>query len=498
MASVTSTTGTDQPSTNVARLLGALNALVALGANLVLAVALTDLSRGLIAAGLGLLVVVVVVRATLASGLGEWADHEAAAIRRRWRRELPTHLVLPRLEHESARGDLALAIDQAAEAPMLEVLSSAARVAVLGLVLVWWAAGWLSVSISVALLVGAVPLYLRAGRRSETIALQYEHRRAMLEARQLEVLLHGPELRALGAVPFGASEIAAISDSEHAIALSAIRVALQSSLVTEFLSGVSIGLVAMVVGFALLGGRISLEHALIAVLANSEVFIQVRRFGIEFHRREDATRARALLSDVATPVTPPAVGDILRGTEVVTAAQVRAVSFELLPGHRLLVSGPSGSGKTTLLATMLGWRSPVSGSVALTHRPVGYVSVDSALVSGSLRDNLTLGACVSDEHIVALLGALGLDGPRFRDLSTELLSDGAGTSTGERVRLVLVRALLCDPALVMLDDVGGVLDARARECVRQVLASSATLAVVEASVDHPIFEHFDAHIRLDP
>ena len=107
---------------------------------------------------------------------------------------------------------------------------------------------------------------------------------------------HTTELRALGAVELGANEIAAISDSEHAMAIRAIRVALESSLVTEFLSGVSIGLVAMVVGFALLGGRVSLEHALIAVLVTGEIFTHVRRYGVEFHRREDAERSRELLA----------------------------------------------------------------------------------------------------------------------------------------------------------------------------------------------------------
>ncbi len=494
---MTSTTETGQSFATIARLLGALNALVALAANVVLAVALTDLAKARVANGLTLLAVVVVVRWALASGLREWADHEAAVIRHRWRRDLPDHLTHPRLEHERARGDLALAIEQAAEAPMLEVFSSAARVAMLGLALVWWAGGWLSVTISVALLLAAVPLYVRAGRRSESMAAQYDRRRAMLEARQLEVLRHGPELRALGAVSYGANEIGAISDSEHAIALSAIRVALQSSLVTEFLSGVSIGLVAMVVGFALLRGGISLEYALIAVLATSEVFLQVRRFGVEFHRRDDATRALALLRDVAAPATPRGVGELLRADNVVTSAQARTVSFDLRPGERLLISGPSGSGKTTLLATLLGWRAPVSGSVALAERPVGFVSVDSALLSGTLRENLSLGVPVSDERVRKLLEACGLEGPRFADLDAELLSDGAGTSTGERVRLVLVRALLCDPVLVVLDDVGGVLDVRARACVREVLAAAA-FAVVEASVDHPVLENFDQHVTLEP
>ena len=71
----------------------------------------------------------------------------------------------------------------------------------------------------------------------------------------------------------------------------AIRVALGSSLVTEFLSGVSIGLVAMVVGFGLLGGHLSLLRALVAVLVTASSSPKCGDIGVEFHRREDAQRA---------------------------------------------------------------------------------------------------------------------------------------------------------------------------------------------------------------
>lgn len=494
MAPVTSTTGTDATSKSSARVLGAVNALIALAGAWLLAVAIANLVRGDITRGLWLLMAVIAIRWLLANALREWGDAVAARIRDRWRRDLPVHLALPSREHERARGDLALAIDSAAEAPILEVLATSARVAVLGFVLVYMAAGWPSLAISGALLASAIPLYLRAGRRSEAMAKQYEERRAMLEARQLELLRHGPELRALGAIPFGANEIGAISDSEHAIALRAIRVALESSLVTEFLSGVSIGLVAMVVGFSLLGGRISLEHALVAVLVTSEIFLQVRRFGTEFHRRENAVRSVALLAEVSTPAPPVGRGHLLTSDRLVTTVNSEPVSVDVGEGERVLVTGPSGAGKTTLLHTWLGWSPAVAGTVNFTERPIGYVGVDSALLSGTLRENLTLGAVIPDEAVLRLLELLDLVGPRFHDLDAVLLADGGGTSTGERVRLVLARALLCDPALVVLDDIGGVLDAHARQCVRAALSVSPTIAVVEASVDDPVMTDFDTRI----
>ena len=228
----------------------------------------------------------------LAHVLDEWGESRGARVCAPLARRLVGHLRAPRPEGERVAADLALAIDHAADAPVARAPARRARRARCSASSSSSGPGaGLPLVITVALLALAVPLYQRAGRRSEAMAKDYQDRRAMLEARQLEVLQHAPELRALGAVDYGANEIAAISDSEHTLAMRAIRVALESSLVTEFLSGVSIGLVAMVVGFGLLGGRISLVRALVAVLVTSELFVQVRRYGVEFHRRDDAQHA---------------------------------------------------------------------------------------------------------------------------------------------------------------------------------------------------------------
>ncbi|HEY5009564.1 MAG TPA: ATP-binding cassette domain-containing protein, partial [Acidimicrobiales bacterium] len=308
------------------------------------------------------------------------------------------------------------------------------------------------------------------------------------------ILQHAPELRALGAVTYGANEIAAISDSEHTLALRAIRVALESSLVTEFLSGVSIGLVAMVVGFALLGGRISLEHALIAVLVTSEIFTHVRRYGVEFHRREDAQRSLDVLDHVDTSMNTST--QLLNATELVTAANERPITFTLARGQSLLVTGPSGAGKTTLLDTLVGWREPSAGAVTRADAAIGHVSVESALVSGTLRDNLTLGRPIPDDEVLAHLSSLGLVGPRFDNLETTLLADGRGISTGEKVRLVLIRALLAEPQVLVIDDVAGVLDDDGRRHVRHVLAQHRSLAMVEATVDTPLLVEVTNRIEL--
>ncbi len=472
-----------------ARLLGASLALWGLALAIMSAQAVVWLAAGRTTSGLVLLGAVVLGRLMSGSFSEEWATHAAARLRHRYRRVVTSLMVRPRREGERGRSDLAHAIEDVSSLPALDVLSASARVASLGLVVLVWAAGLLPLAIVLALLGVAVPLYVRAGRRANAMDADFRARRAVLESRQLELIGHAPDLRALGAVAYGANEIAAISDSEHVIVERAVRVSLSSSLVTEFLAGVSVGLVAMVVGFGLLDGRISLLRALIAVLVTAELFGHVRRYGVAFHRREDATTARAVL-DARDAIEATSANALLEVEALTTRASDTRVDLRVERGDRVLVSGPSGSGKTTLLHTLIGWATPREGVVRRGAAPIAYVSAESPLLSLSLWDNLTLGEAHERTDVRALLARLGLDGDRFADLDDRLDADGRGLSSGERVRLVLARALLARPALILLDDVAGVLDVANRERVSRLLNEHTDVAIIEATVDTPLL---DAH-----
>jgi ATP-binding cassette subfamily C protein CydD len=477
------------------RILGVFNTIVGLALAIATANAVTDIAHRHVGRGLWILIGVLGVAWVLRILIDEFTHRASRHIRDAWRARLHLHFSRPTREGERSRGDLALAVERASDEPSLLMLETSAQVGVLGIFVVFWAAGWLSAGITVALLLVSVPLYRRAGRRSEVLTAQYHERRRVLESRQLELLHHAPELRALGAVAYGANEIAAISDSEHGLAMKAIRVALESSLVTEFLSGVSIGLVAMVVGFGLLGGRITLFHALVAVLATAELFVHVRRFGTEFHRREDAATSKLLLQDVNLE-NPALSQSLLVATNLVCDTQRRPVDVSVSAGQRILITGPSGVGKTTLLHTLVGWRHAHSGAVSRSANTIGFVSAESQLLSGSIWDNVTLGADLDPGAVRSQLDDLGLDAPRFSDLDSPLLADGRGLSSGERVRLVLARCLVARPALLIIDDIAGALDAPTRARVRQALETRSDMAIVEAAVDAPLMREFDQHIEI--
>jgi ATP-binding cassette subfamily B protein AbcA/BmrA len=131
-----------------------------------------------------------------------------------------------------------------------------------------------------------------------------------------------------------------------------------------------------------------------------------------------------------------------------------------------------------------------------TELPIGFVSVESALLSGSLRDNVTLGVGHDDMLVVERLQSLGLSGARFSDLEVKLLADGRGLSAGERVRLVLARVLLSAPSLIVLDDIAGVLDVEAREHVRRTLEAFSDVAMLEATVDTPLLADETSRIEI--
>jgi len=230
------------------------------------------------------------------------------------------------------------------------------------------------------------------------------------------------------------------------------------------------------------------------VFLTGDLFGHVRRYGVEFHRRESFDRAKRLLT------LPLARED---GTEVVldvrdlhTAASSTPLTFTLRGGDRVVITGPSGSGKTTLLETLVGWREPLSGQVRRGVESVAYVHVNSALLEGTIRENVAVGTELDEATMVDMLTRLSTEDSRLRILSTPVGPNGDGLSSGERVRLALARALLHRPRLVVLDDISGVLDSDHRARVANELARWTDVAVIEAAVSDTLLLGVTARMEL--
>ncbi|WP_017152173.1 ABC transporter ATP-binding protein [Bacillus bingmayongensis] len=162
------------------------------------------------------------------------------------------------------------------------------------------------------------------------------------------------------------------------------------------------------------------------------------------------------------------------------------IHFTIESGKVTAIVGPSGSGKTTLFSLLERFYEPTSGVVKLGKEPIstyslqswrrqiGYVSQDSPLIDGTIRDNICYGVegNVSDEEIervsaMAYVDAFIHDLPKGYD--TEVGERGVKLSGGQRQRIAIARALLRDPQILMLDEATSSLDSKSESVVQKAL-----------------------------
>lgn len=177
------------------------------------------------------------------------------------------------------------------------------------------------------------------------------------------------------------------------------------------------------------------------------------------------------------------------------------------------LTGPSGAGKSTLADLLGGLLSPDAGTILLDGQPlapgargawrkrVAYVHQDPVLMAASLRENLIWGkAGVSDAMLETALreaaADFAFDWPQ--GLDTVLGDGGRVLSGGERQRLMLARALLREPDLLVLDEATSALDAASEtQIARAVAGLGKRMAVVVISHRGALLALADQTVSLD-
>ncbi|QHA81564.1 type I secretion system permease/ATPase [Pseudomonas mediterranea] len=160
-------------------------------------------------------------------------------------------------------------------------------------------------------------------------------------------------------------------------------------------------------------------------------------------------------------------------------------SFQLKAGERVGIIGRSGSGKSTLARLLMGFYEPQEGQLLLDgldlrqldiadlRQQIGYVAHDLPLLAGSLRDNLTLGArYISDARMLEVaeltgVGELARQHPQGFDRPVG--ERGQLLSGGQRQAVLLARALLLDPPILLLDEPTSAMDNSSEDTLRQKL-----------------------------
>ncbi|MFB6465474.1 ABC transporter ATP-binding protein [Cytobacillus sp. Hz8] len=165
---------------------------------------------------------------------------------------------------------------------------------------------------------------------------------------------------------------------------------------------------------------------------------------------------------------------------------LKNISFEVEAEKVTAIVGPSGSGKTTLFSLIERFYQPKEGDIRLGKNSIrqfsllswrsqiGYVSQESPIVSGTIRDNICYGLdrFVKDEEIhrvakMAYADQFISELPQGYD--TEVGERGIKLSGGQRQRIAIARAFLRNPKILMLDEATSSLDSNSELVVQQAL-----------------------------
>lgn len=177
---------------------------------------------------------------------------------------------------------------------------------------------------------------------------------------------------------------------------------------------------------------------------------------------------------------------------------LRDISLTIPSGSSLGLIGPSGCGKTTLAQMVPRFYDPTSGLIRIDGKPLtnevpmklrrrmGYVSQDSFIMTGNIRENLTFGNNQKDVHLLDLLERLR---PGFiqvlpQGLDTQVGEGGVRLSGGEKQTIAIARELLKPIEFIIIDEATASLDNEKQSITQQVIDAIRERGVTVIMIAH--------------
>jgi len=404
-----------------------------------------------------------------------------------------------------------------------------------------------------------IPFFMiMIGKGTERLNKKQWRKLARMSAHFLDMIQGLTTLKLFNASRREAQVIARISDDYRRSTMSVLRVAFLSSLLLEFLSTVSIAMVAVLVGFRLMYGELDFFYGFFALLLAPEFYLPLRNMGTHYHARLEAIGAAEKMVEILEPGTlqlEDGVDPLVKvqasvsdgGQSELSAAQsptrytpeaivtarsigiafdqvsfdyepgrpaLKNISLDIKPNEQIAIVGSSGAGKSTLMNLLLGFITPQTGEIQINQTPLETQQLDfwrkqiawmpqkAHLFHGSIRDNICLGQDDASQHAMEAAAEAAQIADYIESLpdayDTHVGERGAGLSGGQIQRIALARAFLKDAPVMLLDEPTAHLDDESERMIRQSLKRLAENRTV-ISIAHRLntVEQADRIVLLD-
>lgn len=339
-------------------------------------------------------------------------------------------------------------------------------------------------------------------------------------------------IRSLDAVDATARQLREDADLLKVRTMAVLKIAFLSSAVLELFSALGVAMVAVFVGFSLLGeitfgawtSGLDLTGGLFILLLAPAFFEPLRELSAVWHDRaagEAAIKALSSLGEEGMMLAeaPDSTATEVFGSDIrfdavgfrydhAAAPAVDNLDLHIRAGEHVALLGASGSGKSTLIALMAGLAPSDSGRVTIGNGPLGattqqriaWIGQKPHIFAGTIMQNVSLGRTdVTRESATEALERARLGAVVAAYGHQQLGDGGIGLSGGESLRLAIARAA-ADPGIkiVLADEPTAHLDARtASEITESLLALAEGRTLVVATHDPRLAARMARTITLD-
>ncbi|MUG33776.1 thiol reductant ABC exporter subunit CydD [Commensalibacter sp. ESL0382] len=373
-----------------------------------------------------------------------------------------------------------------------------------------------------------IPLFMAlVGYTAQVIMDRQWRQLSLLSGNFFDMLKGLKTLRLFGRAGESLKFIEKLSDEYRKTTLSVMKVAFLTSAVLEFFSSLSIAVVAVTFGIRLLNGTMHFHSAFLVLLLAPEYFMPLRDFSSSYHARQNANAALDQLKKIYSlpklikfsyqnKRIDSCIKEIILDHVTVKNKEninlVQDITCTFLRDRLNIIFGHSGAGKTTLLNILLGFLPVQSGTLkmidlknqsqSLNMVDIAWVPQEPLLLYGTIRDNLSLKAFEPSldqlRNVANQVGILSFIETLPQGFETHIGEEGQNLSGGQIRRLMLARALLKNPDILILDEPTSGLDQKnALQIIQTIQLLKKDRIVIVATHNPLLISYGEVSVQID-